>query len=541
MFYFLFVGVFIADAQPNYAIEFSGDYDYANLKSDASIKPTQQLTLELFAWQANWSDERYTPTLAGNTQHKGYAIAIDLGKLYGCIQFNYPTPPHNLYYNLDLLTPGWHHFAITYDGQISRLLVDGEVVVMMSNEKPTPIGQPDSSVTFMIGAETRYNGEPYMHLSYFFKGRIDDLNIWDIAKTPQQIRQQLLSKPNLDDPHLCASFDFDSVAHQMLFDKSKHQVHATLIGGPSLLPSNAPVTNWLLPWLNKWPLIKGYQIVCLLLMLCGLGWLVWKLIQLDLINRIWLVAFALLAILNSLTGYFALYESFVTSEFVPFWNLHHMYCVYFLSTACLLRFLWVIANTNGLLTLKYGAWVQLVPFIPIAFAINALAVSVAISRYMIIVMSVVLIMAVFYTAFLQRAYAKYILIGGIGLLLGTSYFAIAAFGLIGNVVKTPNELFTFLIIECLGFGAVAIYTPDYKGQEVDDNAYEQELFTQPTIQMLLSKREWEVYSLLLLGHTDKEIADQLFVSLNTVKTHIKKIYQKLGVRNRMEAAALSKK
>ncbi|MCU0441181.1 MAG: LuxR C-terminal-related transcriptional regulator [Bacteroidia bacterium] len=63
----------------------------------------------------------------------------------------------------------------------------------------------------------------------------------------------------------------------------------------------------------------------------------------------------------------------------------------------------------------------------------------------------------------------------------------------------------------------------------------------PQIQSLLSKREWEVYQLLVIGNTDKEIADQLFISLNTVKTHIKKIYQKLDVRNRMEAAALSKK
>lgn len=42
----------------------------------------------------------------------------------------------------------------------------------------------------------------------------------------------------------------------------------------------------------------------------------------------------------------------------------------------------------------------------------------------------------------------------------------------------------------------------------------------------LSDREQEVYDCLVKGHTDQEIADQLFVSLNTVKTHLKHIYKK---------------
>ncbi len=50
----------------------------------------------------------------------------------------------------------------------------------------------------------------------------------------------------------------------------------------------------------------------------------------------------------------------------------------------------------------------------------------------------------------------------------------------------------------------------------------------------LSKREIEVLHLIVDGHNNDEIAQQLFVSKNTIKTHIKHIYSKLDVRNRIE-------
>jgi DNA-binding NarL/FixJ family response regulator len=51
----------------------------------------------------------------------------------------------------------------------------------------------------------------------------------------------------------------------------------------------------------------------------------------------------------------------------------------------------------------------------------------------------------------------------------------------------------------------------------------------------LSGREGEVYSALLEGKTDQEISDKLFITVNTVKTHLKSIFIKLNVKNRLEA------
>lgn len=51
----------------------------------------------------------------------------------------------------------------------------------------------------------------------------------------------------------------------------------------------------------------------------------------------------------------------------------------------------------------------------------------------------------------------------------------------------------------------------------------------------LSERELEVLKLLTDGLSNQEIADQLFISLNTTKTHISNIYQKLRVSRRTQA------
>jgi DNA-binding NarL/FixJ family response regulator len=52
---------------------------------------------------------------------------------------------------------------------------------------------------------------------------------------------------------------------------------------------------------------------------------------------------------------------------------------------------------------------------------------------------------------------------------------------------------------------------------------------------LLTNKENEVLELLSKGYLYKEIADRLHITLNTVKQHIHKVYEKLHVSNRTEA------
>jgi DNA-binding CsgD family transcriptional regulator len=53
----------------------------------------------------------------------------------------------------------------------------------------------------------------------------------------------------------------------------------------------------------------------------------------------------------------------------------------------------------------------------------------------------------------------------------------------------------------------------------------------------LSKRETEVLALIAQGLSNEEVADKLFVSISTVKTHLINIYAKLGVERRTQAVA----
>ncbi len=53
----------------------------------------------------------------------------------------------------------------------------------------------------------------------------------------------------------------------------------------------------------------------------------------------------------------------------------------------------------------------------------------------------------------------------------------------------------------------------------------------------LSGREIEILQLLAFGHTNKDIAKKLFISPDTVKTHLEHIFQKLGAPDRTAAVA----
>jgi len=57
----------------------------------------------------------------------------------------------------------------------------------------------------------------------------------------------------------------------------------------------------------------------------------------------------------------------------------------------------------------------------------------------------------------------------------------------------------------------------------------------------LSGREMEVLQLMAEGLSNQEIADRLFVSLNTVKTHCSRIFEKMDVRRRTQAIEKAKR
>ena len=53
----------------------------------------------------------------------------------------------------------------------------------------------------------------------------------------------------------------------------------------------------------------------------------------------------------------------------------------------------------------------------------------------------------------------------------------------------------------------------------------------------LTAREIEVLQLLAFGHTNRDIAERLYISPDTVKTHLEHIFEKLGASDRTAAVA----
>lgn len=57
----------------------------------------------------------------------------------------------------------------------------------------------------------------------------------------------------------------------------------------------------------------------------------------------------------------------------------------------------------------------------------------------------------------------------------------------------------------------------------------------------LSNREYEVLQLLARGHSNAEIAENLFLSLSTVKTHVSSLFVKMDVKSRTQAIEKAKR
>jgi two-component system, NarL family, response regulator LiaR len=78
----------------------------------------------------------------------------------------------------------------------------------------------------------------------------------------------------------------------------------------------------------------------------------------------------------------------------------------------------------------------------------------------------------------------------------------------------------------------------HRGEKVVDGAGGHQPVPWPGSSRGLTARQSEVVALLLQGLSNQEIAESLFVDVNTVKTHLRHAYKALGVRSRAQALAM---
>jgi len=118
-------------------------------------------------------------------------------------------------------------------------------------------------------------------------------------------------------------------------------------------------------------------------------------------------------------------------------------------------------------------------------------------------------------------------------------FAAVKFGATGYLLKKaePEELVHAIISIAQGGVIVSPLMATKLLTEFKELAVGAEREPIEKVDADLSPREGEVLQLVAQGATNKEIADSLFISENTVKTHLKSIMEKLHLANRSQAAA----
>lgn len=99
---------------------------------------------------------------------------------------------------------------------------------------------------------------------------------------------------------------------------------------------------------------------------------------------------------------------------------------------------------------------------------------------------------------------------------------------------TPEDL--LLAINDLMNGGAPM-TPSIARKILRKFSQEVQISTKPTEEYNLTKREMEILKLLTEANSYRQIADKLFISYETVRTHIGNIYAKLHVASKAEAVA----
>jgi len=139
---------------------------------------------------------------------------------------------HHYWWNNDLtaevgdLTDGWHHVAATYDGTVRKIYVDG-VVRAAANAVGHNV---TTTANFAIG---RTYGSEY------FDGQIDEVRIWNIARTDTQIADYLNERLAGDEPGLVLYTRFDDGGGAGVADDSPNHASLSLVGPPDWIGSEA--------------------------------------------------------------------------------------------------------------------------------------------------------------------------------------------------------------------------------------------------------------------------------------------------------------
>jgi hypothetical protein len=187
--------------------------------------PTGNRARTVEAWvytrATSWAVDAHTIFEYGsNVTRQAFAIDPDP---YPTMQFY--TWNDDLFVNTGLAAEGWFHVAATYDGSTLHGFING--VEKGSHTFTAPLATTETPIN--IGRSLRTMAH--------FDGLIDEVRIWNVARTPAQIAQTMYVRVDGDEPGLVAAYHFDEGAGTTAHDAASGHHDATLMSGPTWVPS----------------------------------------------------------------------------------------------------------------------------------------------------------------------------------------------------------------------------------------------------------------------------------------------------------------
>lgn len=123
----------------------------------------------------------------------------------------------------------------------------------------------------------------------------------------------------------------------------------------------------------------------------------------------------------------------------------------------------------------------------------------------------------------------------------------AAYVIVGDLMKLPNLIGLFYesdTMELMAKGMQKMLDGEFwLSRELSTSiitVYRKDKNFTSSVIAELTRREEEIMKLLTLGASNSQIAEQLFVSENTVKTHLHNVFKKIKVRSRLQAVMWAK-
>jgi hypothetical protein len=207
-------------AVSDWALDFDGNTDYVKVPRSAAFEPANELTIE--AWVKSHGPGEQHARIVRKTNGRGYILAWEQQndkraqiRIDGAAQGGVNVADT---VSTDTYVNQWHHLAATYSatGNYVRLYVDG----VLKNSAAAK-GQ------LLYGTDDLYFGN-WSSSSEGFDGLIDEIRIWNVARTQAQIQANMNRPLSGTEAGLVGYWRFNEAAGQTTQDSTRFANHGRL-------------------------------------------------------------------------------------------------------------------------------------------------------------------------------------------------------------------------------------------------------------------------------------------------------------------------